>query len=48
MSSTLKEVQIILALEAIQRDKNLTLRAVSKIYNIYHIILMQRRDGKPV
>jgi len=47
MSFTLKEAQIILALEAIQRDKNLTLRAASKIYDIYYIILMRRRDGKP-
>jgi len=48
MSSTLKEAQIILALEAIQRDKNLTLRAASKIYDIHHTILIRRRNGKPI
>jgi len=47
MSSTLKEAQTILALKVIQRNKNLTLQAASKIYNIHHTTLMRRRDGKP-
>ena len=37
-----------LALEALQNNENLSLRAVAKIYNIDRMTLSRRRDGKPV
>ena len=47
MPATLKEARVILALEALQNDKNLSLRAAAKIYNVSRTTLAQRRDGRP-
>jgi hypothetical protein len=46
MPSTSKEAQIILALEALQNDKKLSLRAAAKIYNVDHTTLSRRRAGR--
>jgi hypothetical protein len=47
MPSPTKESDIILALEAVQKDKQLSLRAAAKIYNVDHTTLLRRRAGKP-
>ena len=47
MPPTLKEAKLILALEALQKDKSLSLRAAAKIYNVSRTTLAQRRDGRP-
>ncbi len=47
MPSTLKECQIILALQALQNDKNLSERAAAKIYGVDRRTLGRRRAGKP-
>jgi len=39
----LNEVQLLLALQALQNNKNLSLRKVAKIYNINHITLFHQR-----
>lgn len=41
------EARLNLALQALQKDKILSLRAVSKIYNIDRTTLSRRRAGKP-
>ena len=41
-----KEAWVILALEALQNDKNLSLRDAAKIYNVSRSTLTRRRDGK--
>jgi len=46
MFSTLKKVRIILTFKAIQRNKNLTLYTIGKIYNIYYIIFLQQYNSK--
>jgi len=48
MPCTSNEARVLLALEALQNNKKLNLRAVAKIYNIDHIMLSRRRDGKPI
>ena len=47
MPTTLKEAQIILALQALQNDKNLSERAVAKLYGVDRRTLGRRRAGKP-
>jgi hypothetical protein len=47
MPCTSNEANVLLALKALQNNKNLSLRAVAKIYNIDRITLSRRRDGKP-
>jgi DDE superfamily endonuclease/Psq-like protein len=45
MPPTSNEANIILALEAIQRNKQLSIRAAAKIYNVSARTLSRRRDG---
>jgi hypothetical protein len=47
MPATLKKGQIILALQALQNDKNLSVRAAAKIYGVSQATLGRRRAGKP-
>lgn len=47
MSSISYEARVILALEALEKDPNLTLRATAKIYNISYTTLSRRRGGQP-
>lgn len=47
MPCTSKECQIILALQALQNDKNLSERAAAKIYGVDRRTLGRRRAGKP-
>jgi hypothetical protein len=47
MSSTSYEARVTLALKAIQINKNLSLRAAAKIYNVDHTTLSRRRAGRP-
>ena len=42
------EARVLLALEALQNNKKLSLKAIVKIYNIDRITLSRRRDGKPI
>jgi hypothetical protein len=47
MPSTSKEARVILALEALQNDGKLSLRAVAKLYNVPVTTLYGRRAGRP-
>jgi hypothetical protein len=47
MLATSKEAKITLALEAFQNNRNLSLQAAAKIYNVSCTTLAQRRDGRP-
>ena len=47
MPSSSKEARLILALQALQNDKNLSDRAVAKIYKVDRRTLARRRAGKP-
>ncbi|KAK3364271.1 hypothetical protein B0T25DRAFT_563300 [Lasiosphaeria hispida] len=47
MPSTSKEANLILALRALQNDKDLSVRAAAKIYNVNRTTLAQRRAGWP-
>ena len=47
MASLSNEARIILALQALKNDHNLSLRAAAKIYSVSPATLMRRRDGKP-
>jgi len=47
MFATSKEAKITLALEAFQNNRNLSLQAAAKIYNVSCTTLAQRRDGRP-
>jgi hypothetical protein len=47
MPSTSKEARVILALEALQNDENLSLRAAAKLYNVPAMTLSNRRAGRP-
>ena len=47
MSTSSKEARVILALEALQNDKELKLEATAKLYNIPASTLRDRRAGKP-
>ena len=41
------EARLLLALQALQDDKNLSLRKAAKIYDINHTTLFHRRAGRP-
>ena len=45
MPPTSKEAKVILALEAIRNDKNLSLRAAAKLYNVPESTFRSRRAG---
>ena len=47
MPSTLKEGQVILALQALQNDQDLSIRAAAKIYGVDRKTLGRRHAGKP-
>ena len=47
MSPPSKEARLILALEALENNKNLSLREAAKIYDVSRTTLTQRRAGKP-
>ena len=47
MPSTSNECHIILALQALRNDKNLSVRAAAKIYGVARKTLERRRAGKP-
>ena len=47
MPSTSDESRVILALQALQNDRNLSVLAASKIYNISRTTLTRRRAGRP-
>lgn len=41
------EKDVILALQALENNTNLSVRAAAKIYNVSHTILYRRRAGRP-
>ena len=47
MPSTLYEARVILALEAIQNDKDLSIRAAAKIYDVPATTIRRRLAGRP-
>ena len=47
MPSTSYEANVILALQALENDKNLSIRAAAKTYNVTHTILIKRHRGRP-
>ena len=47
MPPTSKESRVILALEALEKHENLSLRAAAKIYDVHHTTLLRRRAGRP-
>jgi len=47
MTARLNEARLLLALQALQDDKNLSLRKAAKIYNINYITLFHRRASRP-
>ena len=47
MPPSSKEGRVILALDALKRDKKLSLRAAAKLYNIPAATLSDRRAGRP-
>ncbi len=47
MAKHSNESDVILALEALQNNKNLSVLATSKIYNVSEATLRRRRAGKP-
>jgi hypothetical protein len=47
MPSTSNEARVILALQALQKDKNLSVRAAAKIYGVARKTLGRRRAGIP-
>ena len=48
MPSTSKEARVILALEAIENNPKLGIRAVAKLYDVPALTLCYRRGGQPV
>ena len=48
MPPTSNEARVILALEALENDEKLSLRAIAKVYNVYHTTLLRRRASRPV
>ena len=48
MPSTLNETRVILALEALQNNENLSIRAAAKIYNVPATTIRRRRNGNAV
>jgi hypothetical protein len=47
MSTPSYEARINLALQAMQRDKELSIRAAAKIYDVEKTTLHSRRNGRP-
>ncbi|VBB84438.1 Putative protein of unknown function [Podospora comata] len=47
MPPTSKKARILLALEALQKDEKLSLRATAKLYNVPPMTLSNRRAGRP-
>jgi hypothetical protein len=47
MPPTVKEGRVVLALEALDKYENLSLRAAAKIYKVDHTTLSRRRNGQP-
>jgi hypothetical protein len=47
MPPTLNEARVILALEALQSEKKLSLRAATKLYNVPASTLRDGRAGRP-
>ena len=47
MPPSSKECRVILALDALKRDKKLSLRAAAKLYNIPAATLSDQRAGRP-
>ena len=47
MSPPSKEARVILALEALENNENLSLREAAKIYNVSRMTLTRRRAGRP-
>ena len=41
------ESKVLLAIKALQKDPNLSLRAVARIYNVPRMTLVRRRAGQP-
>ena len=48
MAPDTKEARVILALKALQDNKNLSVLAVAKTYNVDRMTLTQRRAGRPI
>ena len=48
MTSPSKEGRLIIALQALEKDKDLSLRAAAKIYNVTFKTLARQRAGIPV
>jgi hypothetical protein len=48
MALLLKEGRLIMAVQALEKDEKLSLRAAAKIYSISFKTLIHRRDGRPV
>jgi hypothetical protein len=48
MSPPSKEARVILALEALQNNKKLKLKAVAKLYNVLASTLCDRRASWPI
>jgi len=46
--STANESRVILALQALEDNKSLSVLAVAKIYNVNRMTLTRRRAGKPI
>jgi len=47
MASLSYEDRVVLALEAVQKSKNISIRAAAELYNVQRATLQNRRDGKP-
>jgi hypothetical protein len=43
-----KEARVLLALDAIQNDEKLSLRAAARLYNVLYNTLRDRHAGKPI
>ena len=48
MPATLKEARVNLAIEAIQKDQKLSIRAAAKIYDVAERTIRRRLAGRPV
>ena len=47
MGSPSKEARLLLALEAIEKSKKLSIRAAAKLYNVPEATIRHRRTGRP-
>jgi len=47
MTARSNEARLLLALQALQDDKNLSLRKAAEIYDVDHTTLFHRRAGRP-